>query len=200
MTYVYFVPPFKKKFVEMSANELSDYKRWFFEVMPSRIAGLQREVNLDAEMRDWCPDHTRASIESLGVWLARHVEARPRTPEEIDRIKGRLTFDVNVEDWQLTDKTSSLAVDIGMYFGETLRANFPTVEWYQPIKDKRYVDFGQVILRGFGRAETNPVRVAANICRGLVRGRESAKSLVDVYDRWASSAADAAKSLGSTRL
>jgi len=193
MTYVYFVPPRIKKFRDISAAELGDYKRWFFEVLPSRIAGLQREVNLDAETRDWRPDHSRASIESLGLWLARHVEARARTPEEIDRIKGRLTFEVDVPDWDLTSKTSSLAVDVGMYFGETLRANFPIVEWYQPVKDKRYVDFGQVILRGFGKAEHNPVRVAANVCRGLIGGRETGKRLGEVYDLWGAEAIDAAR-------
>ena len=44
MSYSIIQPPFTLKFREMSRKELKDYKAWFHEVTPERIAELKDEV------------------------------------------------------------------------------------------------------------------------------------------------------------
>jgi len=96
MSYSIMQPPFTLKFRDMSADDLRDYRRWFFESMPPRLVELQGAVNSDPNFRTWKPDHSRASIEALGQWLSHQVETRARTAEEIDRIKGSAAFDFSV--------------------------------------------------------------------------------------------------------
>ena len=136
MSYSIIQPPFTLKFRDMSADELRGYRRWFLEAIPSRVIELQGAVNSDPNFGAWKPDHSRASVEALGLWLSHQVEMRPRTTEEIDRIKGRAAFDFDVSREELTNRTFSLAMDAGMYFGETLRNLYPHLEWNQPLKEK----------------------------------------------------------------
>ncbi len=174
----------------MSVDELKDYRRWFLEAIPSRVTELQRAVNSDPNFGDWKPDHSRASVEALGLWLSHQVETRLRTAEEIDRIKGRAAFDFDVPSEELTNKTFSLAMDAGMYFGETLRSHYPHLEWDQPLKDKKFADFGQMMLLGFGRATLNPVRIVVTFCYGIAGGKQTAKRFDEVYGYWSRLAAE----------
>jgi hypothetical protein len=192
MNYSIIQPPFTLKFRDMSADELKGYRRWFLEAIPSRVAELQGAVNSDPKLRDWKPDHNRASIEALGLWLSHQVETRPRTADEVSWIKGRTAFDFDVSDRELTNRTFSLAMDAGMYFGETLRSHHPHLEWDQPLRDKKFADFGQIVLIGFGLATLNPVRIAVTFCHGVAAGKQKANRFDEVYQYW-SSLADKAK-------
>src|SRR5580704_7637498 len=120
MSYSSIQPPSTLKFRDMSADELKGYRRWFLETIPSRVIELESAVNSDPDFGAWKPDHSRASIEALGLWLSRQAETRPRSAEEVDRIKGRSAFDFDVSKEELTNRTFSLAIDAGMYFGEAL--------------------------------------------------------------------------------
>jgi hypothetical protein len=184
MSYSIIQPPFTLKFRDMSADELKSYRKWFLEAIPSRVIELQRAVNSDPNFRAWKPDHNRASVETLGVWLSQQVETRPRTAEEIDRIKGRAAFDFDVSTEELTNRTFSLAMDAGMYFGESLGRHYSHLEWDQPLKDKKFADFGQMVLLGFGRASLNPVRIVVTFCSGIAHSKQTAKRFDEVYGYW----------------
>ncbi|HTV31997.1 MAG TPA: hypothetical protein VME69_02685 [Methylocella sp.] len=151
MSYSIIQPPFTLKFRDMSADELKSYRRWFLEAIPSRIIELQSALSSDPNFKDWKPEYSQASIEALGLWLSHQVETRPRSAEEVDRIKGRAAFDFDVSSEELTNRTFSLAVDAGMYFGETLRSHYPHLEWAQLLKNKKLANFGQMVLLNFGR-------------------------------------------------
>jgi hypothetical protein len=193
MVYSIIQPPFTLKFREMSANELKEYRKWFLEVIPSRLLELQMTVNSSPEFENWNADHSRGSIEVLGPWLSRQVEMRPRTSEEIDQIKGRTAFNFDVSAEELTNTTFSLAIDTGMYLGETLRHHYPHLEWHQPLNDKKFADFGQMVLLGFGKATLNPVRIAVTFCYGVANGRQGGKRFGEVYRYWSGLAAEVGK-------
>jgi len=53
-----------------------------------------------------------------------------------------------------------------MYLAEILRTQFTKLEWRQPLNNKKFVDYGQPVLTGFGAVPLNPVRV---IVAGLWR-------------------------------
>lgn len=168
----------------MSADELKRYRVWFLGSIPSRVIELQNALNSAPDFRDWKPNYSRASIENLGLWLSHQVETRPRTAEEIERIKVRSTFDFGVSAEELTNRTFSLAMDAGMYFGETLRKQYSHLTWDQPRKNKKFADFGQIVLLGFGRATLNPVRIAVTFCYGIASGNRTGKRLDEAYEYW----------------
>jgi len=56
--------------------------------------------------------------------------------------KDSLPFPIEISDWDLTTKTFSLAVDVGMY-----------------LSGKRFIDYGQPAIGGFGKVAFNPVRL-----------------------------------------
>jgi hypothetical protein len=184
MSYSSIQPPSTLKFRDMSADELKGYRRWFLETIPSRVIELESAVNSDPDFGAWKPDHSRASIEALGLWLSRQAETRPRSAEEVDRIKGRSAFDFDVSKEELTNRTFSLAIDAGMYFGEALRSHYRHLKWDQPLKDKKFADFGQMVLLGFGRATLNPVRIVVTFCYGIAGGNQTAKRFDEAYGYW----------------
>jgi hypothetical protein len=197
MAYSIIQPPFTLKFREMSARELNGYRGWFLEAIPSRISELQSAMNSSQEgFGSWNPDYSVSSIDVLGIWLSHQVERRLRTPEEIAEIKGKTPFNFDVSAHELTNRTFSLAMDSGMYFGETLRYHYPHLEWQQPRKSKRDIHYGRMVLSGFGRTVLNPVHFCVIFCYGVAKGLRTADRFSEIFERWsrlADEASNAAK-------
>jgi hypothetical protein len=168
----------------MSPQQLSEYREWFLGSIPSRIAALQDAVKESGDAT-WQPDFTKASIDLLGLWMAPQVEVRQRTADEIDRLKSKTEFNFDISDKELSNKTFSLAMDVGMYLGATLLNNFPNLSWDQPMADKKFVDFGQMVLLGLGKVPFNPVRITITFCYGIGGGQQTGKRLGEIYDYWA---------------
>ena len=184
MSYSIIQPPFTLKFRDMSVDELNSYRQWFLDAIPNRVAQLRGAVNSSLDLESWKPDHSTASMELLGPWLSHQVETRSRTSEEIDRTKAQAAFDFGVIGDELTNGTFSLAIDVGMYFGETIRSQYPHLEWHQPLTDRRFADFGQMVLLGFGQAVLNPVRICVTFCYGVAGGNKTGKNLGETYQYW----------------
>lgn len=196
MSYPVIQPPFTLVFREMSKKELKDYNEWFHKVMPERIQILTAAISSTSGYKNWVPDRTPESLEPLGEWFLAQVETRPRTNEEIDTIKNRSKFPINIPGEDLTNKTFSLAMDIGMYVSQVFLKNH-ALEWSQPFGNKKFVDYGQPVLLNFGPAPFNPVRMMVTLAYGLVSHAKTGKSLRELYNIWSNlaSAAGAADSL-----
>ncbi len=184
MNYQIIQPPFTLVFREMAKNELKAYNQWFHGVLTDRITVLTSAINSTAGFEEWRPNCLPESLESLGEWFASQAEARQRTQEETEGIQKRSQFPISVPDTELTDKTFSLAMDIGMYVSQVFVKNLPSVEWSQPFGNKKFVDYGQPVLIGFGAAPFNPVRMMVTLAYGLVSHAKSGKSLRDIYNIW----------------
>jgi hypothetical protein len=169
----------------MPKKELLRYYQWFMDVLPQRVSELAKVVKETPGFENWQPDYTPASLDTLGEWFARQVETRNRTQEELQAIKERLVFPMQVPTDELTDRTFSLAMDIGMYFSQVLLRNYPSLKWEQPLDDKRFADYGQPLLAGFGPVSLNPVRIAHAFAHGLADKSYSRKRLREVYEYWA---------------
>ena len=77
----------------------------------------------------------------------------------------------------LSDRMLSLAVDTGIYLGETLR-------------DRSL--YGQPVLGGFGRSPPmTPVQIAIVFAQGLMTGVKGPGGLLQVHDAWAELAGQA---------
>lgn len=184
MSYHIIQPPFTLRFTEMTRGELKEYFAWFQSVLQTRIDELATYVQEDPASKDWKPAYSPTSLEALGDWLARHVSTRKRTQEEKDEIEARLSHFIAIPNHDLTNESYSLGFDVGIYFGLTLLKNHPTLQWDQNLKNKKFADYGQPIIVGFGAVPLNPVRIGLNFAYGFSSKKISSRRIHEVYEAW----------------
>ena len=185
MPYTTIQPPFRLKLQEMPRKELERYFQWFMDVLPQRVNELAGAVRETAGFETWQPDCTPASLDALGEWFAGQVQARNRTQEELQAIRDRLVFPMDIPSEELTNRTFSLGMDIGMYFSQVFMKNYSSLKWKQPLGNKRFADYAQPLLTGFGPVSLNPVRISVTLAYGLASKNKTGKRLREVYDYWA---------------
>jgi len=185
MTYKTIQPPFTLNLREMPKADLRRYFQWFLEVLPGRIDELAEAVRGTPGFERWIPDRSVASLDTLGKWFVGQVDTRKRSEEEMRRISGHQPFPIEVGGAELTNRTFSLAMDVGMYFSQVLLESCPSLKWEQPLGNKRFVDYGQPVLSGFGKVTLNPVRVAVTTAYAAAKGNTSHKTLGEIYEYWA---------------
>lgn len=185
MLYKIVQPPFTLKFREMSKKELADYFRWFMGIMPARINELANIVSQTPGFEAWQPDKSPASLDALGDWLFTQVETRQRTEEELQEIKGHSPYPIDVSGKELTNKTFSLAMDVGMYLSQVFLQNQSLLQWSQEFGNKKFIDYGQPVLVNFSSAPFNPVRMMVTLAYGLADKTWNGRRLREVYDYWA---------------
>ena len=86
---------------------------------------------------------------------------------------------------QLTNRTFSLAMDIGMYFSQVVLKNLDGTKWDQPLRNEKFADYGQPVIMGFGSVPLNPVRVVVTLAYGIMTKKQSGGRLRELYDTWA---------------
>jgi hypothetical protein len=101
----------------------------------------------------------RSRSKSWAAGFEGQVETRKKTADEIEETRSKLTFPIDIPKEELTNKSFSLAMDIGMYFGQVVLKNLPGTRWDQPLRNKKFADYGQPVILGFGKVPLNPVRV-----------------------------------------
>lgn len=71
-----------------------------------------------------------------------------------------------------------------MYLSQVLVNNYPNIKWHQPLDDKKFVDFGQPVLIGFGRVPLNPIRIIVTLAYGIASGKQTGIRLKEIYEYW----------------
>jgi hypothetical protein len=168
----------------MPKAELRAYFDWFMRVMPDRVGDLERYVRETPALAGWVADFSPTSLETLGSWFASQVETRKRTPDEHAEIRERLVFPVDVSGVELTNKTFSLTFDVGFYFALVILKQFPHTRWDHPLKNPKYIDYGEPVLVGSGKVPLNPVSVVVTLAYGISRGKHHGGRLRELYDNW----------------
>ena len=189
MEYDVIQPPFTLEFRTMSTEEATNYFNWFMGQIPIRIKVLEQAVQSTAGYEDWQADYTPASLEKLGQWFCEHVETRKRTEDEKEAIYSKAPEwfrSVEIEDWELTNRTFSLAIDIGMYLSCVLEKNVPGLKWELVRKPKNDVDFQQPVLVGTGKLVFNPVRMLVIYAYSLADNTRGPEGLKELFDTWQS--------------
>lgn len=186
--YPIIAPPFTLKFREMSKNELEDYNRWFLSQIPERIAILEKTVQSTRGFEDWKADYRPESLDKLGEWFVCQVAKRKRTEEETKKIYAKAPDwfkAVEINDWELTNRTFSIAIDIGMYVSQVFLKNNPGLSWEHTTKgSKKWVDYGQPVIKGSGIKVFNPTRMIVTLARGIAMGKDNGASLRRLYEVW----------------
>lgn len=189
MLYNTIQPPFSLKFRDMSKDELLRYFSWFLEVAPERIEQLKTAVHTTAGFEDTPVDFTSESFPGLGEWFAAVVETKQRTGEEIEETKLRTAYAFPVAQTELSNRTFSIAMDMGMYFAEVMLSKYPHLTWDQPLSDKKFADYGQPVLVGAGPVPLNPVRLMVTLAYGVAAKTQTGARLTGLFEYWSKRAA-----------
>ena len=183
MSYTLIQLPFAIPFREMSKKQLDAYLVWFHQVLPGRIAELAQAIRGTPSYESWEADGTVESLDVLGRWFETQVETRKQTAEELEEVRAQLAFSIDIAEDELTHKTFSLSIDIGLYFSQVMVKNLASLRWDQPRKDRRDADYGQPVLVGFAWGPLNPVRVIVATARKIA-DRDPAR-LRELFNVWA---------------
>jgi hypothetical protein len=188
MMYQNIQPPFTLKFREMSEKDLKDYNQWFLSSISARINVLSVAVKSTQGFEEWQPDYSEISLGALGQWFAGQVETRELSKQEIQEILDeQKLFKVGTQDWTLTIKTRSLIFDVGMYLSQVLLKNHSSLRWDQQflkVRGKKFIDYGQPVLVGFGAVACNPIRLTDVLAYSLADGGATGSRLRQLYDIW----------------
>lgn len=184
MPYEIIQPPFTLKFREMSKQELIKYAAWFHGIVDDRVSELEAAVRATLGYESWMATSKRESLVTLGEWFAGEVKTRPRTPEEIAELKSRGDLLVSAPEADLTNRSFSLAIDVGMYVARTFERNYQQLSWEQFLDNKKFADYGQPVLTGFGPVPLNPIRIAVTLAYGLASGKQTGRRLTEIFDYW----------------
>lgn len=172
-------------FDRVPKKELREYFDRFLKIIPQRIVELSAAVGQTPTFAQWKPNYSPVSVELLGEWFATQVETRPRLPDEIKKIQAGSTYPIDVSRDALTKRTLSLAVDVGIYFGQSLVHNYPSLKWELPLGSKRFIDYGKPVLSGFANSATlNPTRVVTVFALGVADGSRTGSGMKEFYDIW----------------
>lgn len=187
--YPKLVAPFEIiPFEIMTKREAKHYSDWFISQIPLRIelltkfyvetkGGNKEDLNL-----------SQASLVKLWAWFLQRIEMVSKTKEElketIDAVPDWLKEEVSSNTQKFSDQTSSLIIDIGIYFGAVFLNEISSLEWgiiYNPIN---HVDINRPVITGFKKIELNPIAVV-NTCslREVKQGRNENR-LFDLFNVW----------------
>ena len=128
-TYDILIPKLDKSIFALTEEEAEAYFQWFMERVPERVAYVSKvcasELGISEDRLDCSPE----SLVLLWRWFIQRGKTET-VPEPEDRqLKNTQKSAMARIERQLTLETEYIIRDIGMYFGETLRKNNPSLYW-----------------------------------------------------------------------
>lgn len=85
---------------------------------------------------------------------------------------------------ELTSRTFSLAMDVGMYLSQVFLKAHSSLRWDQPFGSNKSIDYGQPVLVGFAMRSFNPIRMLVTLSYGIVSKQRDERSVRELYDIW----------------
>ena len=174
-------------FSDKTKNQLKFYSKWFFCHKDERIDGLIKIVKSTIEFENWEADFTQNSLKHLGYWLNKNIQTEKLSEQEFIRKRKQIPSYIEIKDFDLTTETYSKLIDVGMYFGETFIKSYHDLQWEQYFsKIKNDANQGHMVIKGFGKLELNPLRVAHTIGSKMADKKENDESLYEAFETWKS--------------
>ena len=101
---------------------------------------------------------TKEELKLYAKWFEENVETEKLSEEEYKEKRAAVPDYIEIQDWDITIKTRSLAVDIGIYFGEVFIKNHKGLKWEQYLtRSKYHMDKGHMVIKGFGKGLLNSI-------------------------------------------
>lgn len=187
--YILIEPPVSLDFTNMKKKEREDYYNWYLEIMPERLNSLINVIKSTKKYKDWNPDYSPNSLKLLGQWFNENVKIRKQTKIETEEIYNNAPDwfkAVDVDDWELTNMTFSIAFDIGMYLANVFLKNHSSLIWkHHNTGRKDHEDYGQPVISGFNKKmQFNPTRISVTAAYGFADNTREDNELKRIYDIW----------------
>ena len=121
----------------------------------------------------------------LGKWFEENVETEKLSEEEYKEKRAAVPDYIEIQDWDITIKTRSLAVDIGIYFGEVFIKNHEGLKWEQYLtRSKYHMDKGHMVIKGFGKDMLNSIWRLYIIANSLAGKTDTGEIVYELYNVW----------------
>jgi len=160
---------------------------WYRMQIPTRLQILSRAVKSASLYANWENDKTPESLAMLGAWFVDNVEIRKRTASERERIYSSAPDwfrQVEIEDWDLTGISLYKAFDMGIYFGEVIKASFTDIDWQLKTNAPTSIDYHMPVLRRKGSLDCSPINLMINYAYGIARKAKNAERLQELFEFW----------------
>ena len=186
MTYQIPEPPFAvTDFKGMPKSQLKIYYHWFMNQIQTRVGLLLELVHDTDEYKDWVADYSMDSFSRLNDWFALQVETYPRSAEQTAEMEKKLPFGFEVDDFDLTTQTLAIAFDIGIYLGQVMLRQHPSLKWEQSLKNKRFIEYGKPVLVGFKvDVPMDPIHLMIVQAYGLAKGNRTPQRFLAGLSIW----------------
>ena len=178
-----------KSFFEFTKAEAKEYLQWFLSIKDERLTILESHVKL--AYPDWEADYTRDSLVNLYKWFLRQVAYRPMTEEEKREVENQISETplfvgvIPVPQATFTDETVSICFDIGLYFGEVLIKNIPSLKWVQKLSSTNYIYYAQPVLsKPISKVPVNPRASIEGIARRILDKDVEEITFEMLYNKW----------------
>ncbi|MCM3137594.1 hypothetical protein M3573_04820 [Bacillus safensis] len=194
MEYDLLEPPIKmESFETLSKKEAKTHFEWFVEQIPDRIEVLKNVTNDEVDF-----NYTPESLIEVYSWYLSQIEIYELSEEDIGRELESLS---RYPDFIYQDEKERLlanpveigkvdyaiAMDIGIYYGETIRRNYPQVKWTYFTKPKSHPFLNKPVLY-FNDAdddmisyEREPIDMMFVLNQRIKRGEITDHSLYELY-------------------
>lgn len=171
-------------FSSMNSKELQGFYERFMLNKPYCLDELIQAVWQTKGYENWNADFSPDSIDVLADWLVSRIHKKP-TPSTVNETEtDPVVCPADVSTPVLSEEEMSLAVLVGMYYGEVAIRNNPELSWSQLKGSKKQADYGQPVISASGALPTNPVRVAHAFACAIAEGSKNIGRLRETYDYW----------------
>ena len=128
---------------------------------------------------------TKEELKLYAKWFEENVETEKLSEEEYKEKKAAVPDYIEIKDWDITIKTRSSAVDIGIYFGEVFIKNHKGLKWEQYFSRSKYdMDIGHMVIKGFGKDVLNSIWIIYVLASGLAKKTKKGTRLYELYNVW----------------
>ena len=176
--------PVTTAFASMSTKELNGFYEGFMLNKPYCLDELIQAVWQTPGYEDWRADFSPESLDLLAEWLAFQMTKVNLSSKGDTLAEDSVASAAGVEVSDMSDEERSLAVLVGMYYGEVAVRNNPLLSWSQLKGNKKQADYGQPVISASGKLPTNPMRVVNAFACGLADGSRTSARLRETYDYW----------------
>ncbi len=182
-------PPIGSK----TRQQAQEFFRWFVASIPERVAILQVAIASSAQ-EAFSLDYSLASFDGLERWLKITIETRYRTLDEYQHLLNLYEVsaipgleDITPPKTVLTYRSTSLLVDVAMYWSNALKLRFPQLEWTLQLKPRNLITYHDPVLKGFyknGMGTVSPIQIMDVVFHRMLEPYPSPSLLKDVFETW----------------
>lgn len=137
--------PYGFDFQNQDGWQLRAHSKWFFENKDHRLSELQNVYHaFCGEYLDFSPE----SLKGLSNFFSKAIDTEKLSEEEYAAKRAKVPDDIPIDDYDLTIRSRSLIVDVGIYMGEVMIRNHKNMCWeqYKP-RSRRNVERGYMVIR-----------------------------------------------------